>query len=108
MDMNNKELPRGRQTFGITTPLPPVREKELAPPPTPEEVKAANTGAYAGSTRTVERVGKNRVLKAVLRGGVVVAGGSIAYQEVPAVHRAVDSAFLDHLRGKLYLQTHQQ
>lgn len=71
-----------------------------APPPTKEETQAVNAGAYAGETRVVERVGKNRLLKIALGGGVVAAGGTALYETIPAVHRAVDSHFLDHLKGK--------
>ncbi len=68
--------------------------------PTQQESKDANAGEYAGDTKIVETVGRNRLLKAALVGGVAVAGGAIAYQTIPAVHEAVDSAFLDHLKGK--------
>jgi len=74
--------------------------KPKAPPPSKEEAKAANAGEYAGDTRVVKKIGGNKVLKAVLGGGVAVAGGAIAYEAVPAVHRAVDSAFLDNLKGQ--------
>lgn len=67
--------------------------------PTIEETIAANFGAYAGDTRTVERFGGNRWLKIAFGGGVITAGGWALYETVPAVHRTVDSAFLNHLRG---------
>ena len=106
MDMkNNKEqLPPGKQIFGFArgSRLPPVPEKEMAPLPTREEVNAANSGEYAPSTRKVEKIGKNRLLKAAIGGGVIVGAGAIAYEAVPAVHRTVDSLFLDNIKGKLF------
>jgi len=84
--------------------FPPTTTPDKAPPPTPEEAKATNAGEYAGETRAVEKVGGNKVLKAVLGSGAVAAGaagaGDIAYEAVPAIHRLVDSSFLDHLRDK--------
>jgi len=74
--------------------------KPKAPPPSKEEARAANAGEYAGNTRVVKKIGGNKVLKAVLGGGIAVAGGAIAYETVPAFHQAVDSAFLDHIKGK--------
>ena len=107
--MANQEGAGGR-IFGITAPTrertaTPVREreKELAPPPTTEEARAANAGEYVGNTRVVDKVGKNRVLKATLGGlgivGGVVGVGAIAYETVPAIHRLVGSAFLDNIKG---------
>ena len=107
---DSEDQPRGRQPFGLITGerqtrggvIAPERpkEKELAPPPTQEETVKANAGGYAGSTRTVEKVGGNRFLKVALGGGAIVGAGAVAYEAVPAVHQAVDSAFLDHLKGK--------
>jgi len=93
--MPSADRVRGGST--ITAPKPPVRTQH---DPTIEEAKAANQGEYSGETRAVEKVGGNKVLKAVLGGGIAVAGGAIAYEAIPAVHRAVDSAFLDHIKGK--------
>ena len=102
MDVKNKEVSKGGQTLGFKIPSP-VREK--APLPTPEEIKAANSGAYAPSTRKVEKIGRNRLLKAAIGGGVIVGAGAIAYEAVPAVHRLVDSAFLDNIKDKLFGST---
>ena len=70
--------------------------------PSKEEARKANAGEYAGNTRVVKKVGGNKALKIFGAVGTIGAGiGAYeAYQNVPAVHRAVDSAFLDHLRGK--------
>ena len=83
--------------IGITraTPFPPVREKELAPPPTPEEVKAANSGQGLSKT-------ENAVLSFAKRHPLVTAGSATtavvtgfaaveAYQgNIPGIHRSID------------------
>lgn len=96
--MNNKELPRGRQTLDMAR-TERVRGGGITHPPIKEEAAKANAGEYAGSTRTVKRVGGSKILKAVLAGSAVVGAGALAYEAVPAVHQAVDSAFLDHIKG---------
>lgn len=94
---NSENLPRGRQTFGITTPLPlPVRERELAPPPTKEEVRAANAGELAprGITKKLLDAAKNHPVVTVGATAAVIAAGFAAveaYQgNIPGIHRSVD------------------
>lgn len=97
MDMKNSEgQPRGGQRFGMATaPLHPVREKELAPPPTPEEVKAANAGKSLSKT-------ENAILGFAKKHPVITVGSTLAaiaggfaaveaYQgNIPGIHRSVD------------------
>lgn len=83
---------------------PPHTPDRLAPPPTNVEATAANSGAYAESTRTVERVGGNGLLRfgsvAVVGLGGLGIGAWQTYENIPAVHQTVGSKFLDHFRGK--------
>ena len=111
---NTEGQPQGGQRFGLRTGerptsrggvIAPERKKELAPPPTPEEKKAANAGEYAGNTKIVNKVGKNRLLKVALGGGAVVGAGAIAYETVPAFHQMVNDDFLSHLRGDQLVST---
>src|SRR3990170_8150114 len=54
--------PRKKSSEGYETAVKEVFDR-LAPPPTEEQTRAANALEYAGSTRTVERYGGNRLLK---------------------------------------------
>lgn len=77
-----------------------------APPPTEEQARASNALEYGGSTRTVEKIGGSKWLRgfAVLGGATTVVGGTgaVLHETVPAIHRAVDSAFLDPIKDKLF------
>ena len=74
--------------------------KPKAPAPSREEARRANTGEYAGETRVVKRIGGNKALKILGVAGAVAGTGYAAYQAIPAVHQAVDSSFLDNIKGK--------
>jgi len=74
--------------------------KRKAPPPSKEEVRAANAGEYAGNTRVVKKIGGNKALKILGAVGATAGAGTIAYETVPAFHQAVDSSFLDNLKGQ--------
>lgn len=105
--MNNKELPRGRQTLGMATALPPVREKGLAPPPTREEVKAANAGELAprGIVKTVLDTAKRHPVITSGAGAAAVVTGFAAveaYQgNIPGIHREAQPFGFDNSAEKI-------
>ena len=84
----------GRGIFGLVAPTrertttPVLPRPEVRPTPAPE--------GKPPKTRKQRHTVRNIALGATAL-GVLGAG---AYETVPAIHRAVDSAFLDHLRGK--------
>ena len=108
--MRNEQPPRGRQTFGLRTgerpsstrggaiAPPRPREKELAPPPTPEEIKAANAGELAprGILKKVLDTAKKHPVVTTGATLAAIAGGFAAveaYQgNIPGQHRSVDQS----------------
>ncbi len=107
------QQPFGRRTdLGLrildrpgSTTATPTREA----PPSPTRDRRLTKAVIDGfiRTRKIDEQPKkdkgNRALKTVLgltAVGIVGVGAYEVYENVPAVHRAVDSAFLDHLRGK--------
>lgn len=80
--------------------------KEKAFPPTKEDAQAANNGAYAGSTRTAEKIGGNKTLRTLVTLGEVlgIAGASagVGYGVFRAASaapffREASSDFTEHL-----------
>ena len=99
----------GRGIFGITAPTrertaTPVREreKELAPPPTPQEVRDANAGKLAprGILKKVLDTAKKHPVVTTGATLAAIAGGVAAFEayqgNIPGIHRSVEEAIPTH------------
>ena len=82
---------------GVIAPERP-REKELAPPPTPEEIKAANSGELAprGILKKVLDTAKKHPVLTTGATLAAIAGGVAAFEayqgNIPGIHRSVDQS----------------
>ena len=97
-NMANQEGARGR-IFGII----PTRERTATPVRPRPEVRPTPALPQPEKPPTkkslIQRLTGSLALRALLATGALGGAGYADYQEIPAVHQAVDSAFLDHLKG---------
>ena len=113
---NNEGQPQARQGFGrrhfseqqtrqplrgrfdLAVSAPPRAPDRPAPAPIPTQPRPE-----PAPQKAPEKPRRHTVRNIALAGtalGALGAGAYETYQNIPAVHQAVDSAFLDHLRGK--------
>lgn len=97
--MRNEQTPRGIRRLHMTrADRSPAREKELAPPPTREEARAANAGELAprGLTKKVLDLAKKHPVLTAGAALATIAGGFAAveaYQgNIPGIHRSIDQS----------------
>lgn len=82
--------------------IAPTKERELAPPPTPEEIKAANKGDLAprGITKKVLELAKRHPVATSGAAVAAVVTGFAAVEaaqgNIPGVHRAVENTSFDN------------
>ncbi|MDP2632946.1 MAG: hypothetical protein Q8P25_04480, partial [Candidatus Curtissbacteria bacterium] len=73
--------------------VPPKQKQDQGP--SQKDMEDANAGRLApgGIERFIHKVAKSPATKVGLITGTIAAGGYEAYQNVPAIHQAVDSAY---------------
>lgn len=84
----------GRERTAV--PVLPKPEVRPVPPVSPKQEK----GPSPTKKTLIQRLAENLAVRLALVGTALGGAGYAAYENVPAIHSAVDSAFLDHLKGK--------
>jgi len=101
-EQGNRQPPRGMREIGglrLGISAPPRTGGAIAPErPTAPTLPPPDTRQPAPDTEP-KKPKKHTARNIALAGGSLFVAGLGAYQTVPAIHRLVDSAFLDHLKG---------